>query len=116
MRPRIAASGSPVPITNPPHLPPPPETPAMRRLSLAFVAAALGALTQLRSPAADFPDSPRVLSRIAFGSCASQERPQPIWDAVVAQKPDLFVLLGDNIYGDTDNPEVLKAKYAQLAA
>ena len=28
----------------------------------------------------------------------------------------MFVFLGDNIYGDTDNVEVLKAKYAQLAA
>jgi alkaline phosphatase D len=59
---------------------------------------------------------PSLLSRIAFGSCASQERPQPIWDAVVAAKPDLFVFLGDNIYADTDIPEVHKAKYAQLAA
>lgn len=81
----------------------------MRRLALASIVIPLLA-------AADFPDSPRVLSRIAFGSCASQERPQPIWDAIVAQKPDLCVLIGDNIYGDTDNPEVLKAKYAQLAA
>src|SRR5581483_6829889 len=28
----------------------------------------------------------------------------------------LFVFLGDAIYGDTDNPEILKDKYAQLAA
>jgi alkaline phosphatase D len=83
----------------------------MRRLSLALVAV----IVPLAS-AADFPDSPKLLTRIAFGSCASQERPQPIWDAVVAAKPDLFVFLGDNIYGDTDNVEVLKAKYAQLAA
>ncbi len=79
----------------------------------AVLLAVLGAATLPRSPAAE-PGQP--LARIAFGSCASQERPQPIWDAVVAAKPDLFVFLGDNIYGDTDNPEVLKAKYAQLAA
>ncbi|HEY1381457.1 MAG TPA: alkaline phosphatase D family protein [Gemmataceae bacterium] len=75
--------------------------------------AIIGALTQPRSPAAD---SAAPLARIAFGSSASQEKPQPIWDAVVAAKPDLFLFLGDCIYGDTDNPEVLKAKYAQLAA
>src|SRR5436309_4872111 len=56
------------------------------------------------------------LRRIAFGSCASQERPQPIWDAVIAAKPELFLFLGNSIYADTDNTEVLKAKYAQLAA
>lgn len=76
----------------------------------------LVALAGSPATAADFPDSPRVLTRIAFGSCASQEKPQPIWDAVVAAKPDLFVFLGDNIYADTDIPAVHKAKYGQLAA
>ncbi len=56
------------------------------------------------------------IHRIAFGSCASQERPQPIWQAIVATKPDLFIFLGDNIYGDTEDMEVMKAKYAKLAA
>jgi alkaline phosphatase D len=60
-------------------------------------------------------DSP-PLSRIAFGSGASQERAQPIWEAVAAARPELFVFLGDAIYGDSDNPEILKQKYAQLAA
>lgn len=54
--------------------------------------------------------------RIAFGSGASQERPQPIWDAIGMGQPDLFLFLGDAIYGDTENVEILKAKYAQLAA
>lgn len=36
-------------------------------------------LTTLPAPAAD----PPVVSRIAFGSCAKQDKPQPIWDAVV---------------------------------
>ena len=56
-----------------------------------------------------------TLARIAFGSCANQEKPQPIWDAVVETKPQLFVSLGDNIYADTEDMEVMKAKYAKLA-
>jgi alkaline phosphatase D len=56
----------------------------------------------------------RPLSRISFGSCAKQDQPQPIWDAIVAGKPDLFVLLGDNIYGDTDDMQLLRKKYRQL--
>lgn len=56
------------------------------------------------------------LRRIAFGSCATQERPQPIWDAIVASKPDVFLFLGDNIYADTEDMAVMKAKYAKLAA
>ena len=54
------------------------------------------------------------LSRISFGSCAKQDKPQPIWDAVVAGKPELFIFLGDNIYGDSADMNVLQAKYEQL--
>eukprot|EP01083_Nonionella_stella_P159478 520251_1 len=40
------------------------------------------------------------ISKIAFGSCNQQDRPQPLWDAIIADKPDLFVWLGDAIYSD----------------
>jgi len=56
------------------------------------------------------------LTRIAFGSCADQTEPQPIWDAIVASDPDLFVFLGDNVYGDTEDMDELKAAYALLDA
>ncbi len=56
-----------------------------------------------------------TISRIAFGSCAKQNKPQPIWEAVLADKPDAFVFLGDNIYGDSTRPHELKDKYQQLA-
>jgi alkaline phosphatase D len=63
------------------------------------------------------PDSAeRPLTRIAFGSCAKQSKDQPIWDTVLASRPDLFLFLGDNIYGDTRNMDELRARYAQLAA
>jgi alkaline phosphatase D len=48
------------------------------------------ALAQQRAP----------LTRIAFGSCAYQERPQPIWGAVLRYQPQLFLFAGDNVYGD----------------
>lgn len=60
-----------------------------------------------------FPDRP--VSRIAFGSCADQSKDQPIWDAILAARPDLFVFLGDNIYADTRDPAVMAAKYRMLA-
>ena len=60
--------------------------------------------------------SSEVLQRIAFGSCAKQDKPQPIWDAVVEMKPQLFIFLGDNIYGDTEDMAVLKSKWGQLDA
>ena len=57
-----------------------------------------------------------VVSRIAFGSCGHQDHDQPVLDTVVSKKPDLFIYLGDNIYGDTKDMEVLKAKYNKLGS
>lgn len=57
-----------------------------------------------------------LINKIAFGSCAEENKSQPILDLVVKHRPDLFVYLGDNIYGDTDDSAVLKAKYDSLAA
>ncbi|XP_004491121.1 uncharacterized protein [Cicer arietinum] len=45
-----------------------------------------------------------LVSRIAFGSCSNQSAPQPIWDAVVDFNPQIFIFLGDNIYGDNKRP------------
>jgi alkaline phosphatase D len=54
------------------------------------------------------------LERLLFGSCAKQDQPQPIWDAIVEAEPQRFVLLGDNIYGDSENMDVLREKYSLL--
>jgi alkaline phosphatase D len=62
------------------------------------------------------PTTTRLPRTVAFGSCAKQDKPQPIWDAVLETKPDLFVFLGDNVYGDTRDADVLSSKYAKLAA
>jgi len=61
-------------------------------------------------------DETATLDVIAFGSCARQTKPQPIWDAVLASAPDLFVFLGDNVYGDTTDMNELRRAYALLAA
>ena len=54
------------------------------------------------------------LSRIGFGSCAHQDKPQRIWNAVYAQRPELFIFLGDNVYGDTYDMANLASKYRKL--
>lgn len=58
----------------------------------------------------------KLISKIAFGSCASEKKPQPILDLVTKHAPDLFVYLGDNIYGDTYDIKLLQEKYDSLAA
>lgn len=40
------------------------------------------------------------LTRIAFGSCNHQNAPQHMWAQIAAQNPQLFLMIGDNVYGD----------------
>ena len=55
----------------------------------------------------------KPISRIAFGSCSKHDLEQPIWDAVLGFKPELWIWMGDNIYGNSRDPEVLISKYSQ---
>jgi alkaline phosphatase D len=54
------------------------------------------------------------ITKIAFGSCGSPEYPMPVLSIAADYKPDIFIFLGDNIYGDTDSMDVLKRKYKKL--
>jgi len=89
-----------------------------RRGALGLSAAALAVAPAAKAAVLDAPHPAlgKPLTRIAFGSCANQDKDQPIWEAIFEQKPDLFVFLGDNIYADTRDPKVMAAKYATLAA
>ena len=53
-------------------------------------------------------------SRVAFGSCARQNKPQPILDVIVDQQPDLMVYMGDNVYLDTERVWRIWSKYRRL--
>ena len=55
------------------------------------------------------------VTRVAFGSCNRTTLPQPIWSSVLSAEPQVWVWLGDNVYGDTNDMAVMRAKYdAQL--
>lgn len=57
------------------------------------------------------------ISRIAFGACNNPKRDaEGMYPAILGEKPDVFIFLGDNIYGDTQDMNVLKKKYAELGA
>ena len=56
-------------------------------------------------------DSITVIDNIAFGSCNKQHKDQPMWPNILQNDPDLWIWLGDNIYGDTEDMEVMKRKY-----
>ncbi|MFM8822107.1 MAG: hypothetical protein ACKOD8_01910, partial [Limnohabitans sp.] len=46
------------------------------------------------------PAWPSHIQKIAFGSCINQNKEQPIWQAVLANRPDLFIFGGDTVYAD----------------
>ena len=55
------------------------------------------------------------VTKIAFGSCRdSRDKDQSMLEVILEYKPDVFIFLGDNIYGDTADMELLKKKYAVL--
>lgn len=54
------------------------------------------------------------VQKILFGSCSHQDKSMPILDAINAENADLFIFLGDNIYGDTKNMADLANKYKRL--
>lgn len=92
------------------------STPVSRRLliALAVIPCLLAAGCAARDPL--HRTTPAAAPyRIGLGSCLHQDRAQPILDPIGDLGPDLFVFLGDNIYGDTEDMEVMRAKYGQLA-
>jgi alkaline phosphatase D len=70
----------------------------------------------LKPPPLAAPAVNPLVSRIALGSCMEQDRPVPVLGTVREWEPELFIWLGDNIYGDTEDMGVLEAKYRQLGA
>ena len=56
------------------------------------------------------------LTTLAFGSCNREDLPQPLWEPIVQTNPQVWVWLGDNMYGDSDSMAVLQRKYNMVKA
>ena len=89
----------------------------MRNVLILFILTASGACapknTSLGTVAPSLLlDTTQTLTTIAFGSCNRHTLPQPLWNDILAQQPDLWIWLGDNIYGDTHNMKKMRNKYA----
>lgn len=74
---------------------------------------ALGPLPPNRPPVLPVPRQ-AAPQRICLGSCNKHERPQEHWDVIRQLHPDLWIWMGDIIYGDTAFPMELREKYAAL--
>ncbi|HEV8385154.1 MAG TPA: alkaline phosphatase D family protein [Candidatus Acidoferrales bacterium] len=60
----------------------------------------------------------KPLRRVVFGSCADQNEPQPIWNSILAAKPDIFLAIGDIVYVNDgwEKHSDRVAAYAKLSA
>ena len=87
---------------------------------MALAGCAVSQLTKVTEPNASpiRQGTDSSIRKIAFGSCIDQTKPQPIWDAILADKPDLFVFGGDNVYASTQpwQLETLQSAYRTLAS
>lgn len=61
----------------------------------------------------DYGTAPDI---VAFGSCAHQNYPQPIWNSIVASEPDLFLMMGDNVYASRPETQPIVDQYRKLDA
>ena len=59
------------------------------------------------------PDAP--VGRVVFGSCADQNKPCPAWEKMADAKPDLTLLLGDNVYADLEGGKLVPASAGKIA-
>lgn len=85
-------------------------------LLFGLIGSALLTGCQTARPTATASQPQKPITTIAFGSCSRQNLPQPLWDDIVVQKPDVWIWLGDNIYGDSENMDTLRVKYARQKA
>jgi len=50
--------------------------------------------------------------KIGFGSCLDQKKPMPILNSITSENFNLFLMLGDNIYGSSKNGDLKKFESA----
>ncbi|QDV24862.1 alkaline phosphatase D family protein [Aureliella helgolandensis] len=85
-----------------------------QRLCFVLLAVPLAVIAPaVRPPVSHGQDAP--LRRILFGSCIQQDEPTPIFHTMLETEPQLLLLLGDNIYADTSDNQVMRDKYQRLA-
>lgn len=51
------------------------------------------------------------VKRIVFGSCNKHDYPQPLWDPIVSNHPDVFIWGGDIVYNNTKNMKRMRENY-----
>lgn len=95
----------------------------MGGLAAALAAPAMATVGQFATGAGvlDVPIGPALdpeqrLTRIGLGSCFNQNRPGALLGTAIRSRPDLFLFMGDNVYGDSQVPDLDELVGAYAAA
>lgn len=51
---------------------------------------------------------------VSFGSCIDQDMSQDFWKDILKENPDVFIMLGDNIYKDSEKAAEKRKEYAKV--
>ena len=94
------AAGLAACTTTPTEAPPTSYSSAIEALSVYYRSIPASALPQ--GPTLLKPDPDKALTRIVFASCNDEELPDPALMSIAQEDADLFLFIGDNVYGDRD--------------
>ena len=67
--------------------------------------------TQNEKKMNQYTDAPYDM-KIGFGSCLKQNKAMPIFEAIKADSFDLFLMIGDNVYGDSESEDLRELRSA----
>lgn len=132
----LASCQTPAPVPEPAPAPPPGQVTILPGDLIAPASAEAALELYYRTlPEGFFPRAPLgaalpgegdVLTRILVGSCFDEEKPDgTAMSAIAAEEADLFLMIGDNVYGDMDGRayinnqatlDELRASFRDLAA
>lgn len=59
-------------------------------------------------------DTSKELTLIGLGSCSDQNQPQPIWKTIKQANPQLFIMMGDNVYASKKDDKPIVDQYIKM--
>ena len=59
-------------------------------------------------------DTSKSIETFGFGSCNHQDQEQPLWKLISKNNPQLFLMMGDNVYASAPENKPIYAQYLKL--
>jgi alkaline phosphatase D len=59
-------------------------------------------------------DNSKSITTFGFGSCNDQNKEQPLWKLIKAHNPQLFIMMGDNVYASKPETRPIMDQYIKL--